>query len=200
MRLKSMNPSRLWTDYVITNQASGKSYRLALRGWQPGESYCSCPDFRKNTLGTCKHIIYALKRGRAKFSRKVQNTPATVDGICVYLKYGRSIELRLLLPGNLKREVKAKLGPLQGKVIEDPKDLLLRIGQVERLGASVTIYPDAEEYMQQKLFQARMAAIAGDIRRDPAAHPLRSTLLKAKLRPYQLAGIAFCPGALRDTP
>jgi hypothetical protein len=63
MHLKSMQPKRLWTDYVITNQASGKSYRIALRGWQPGESYCSCPDFRKNTLGTCKHIIYAQKRG-----------------------------------------------------------------------------------------------------------------------------------------
>jgi superfamily II DNA or RNA helicase len=197
MRLQSMDPGRLWTDYVITNQASGKSYRLALRGWQPGESFCSCPDFRKNTLGTCKHIIYALKRGRAKFSRKVQNKPATVDEICVYLKYGRSIELRLLLPGNLKRAVKTKLGPLHGKAIEDPKDLLQRIGQVERLGASVTIYPDAEEYMQQKLFQARMAAIADDIRKDPAAHPLRSTLLKAKLRPYQLDGIAFAAGAGR---
>jgi superfamily II DNA or RNA helicase len=198
MRLKSMDPGRLWTDYVITNQASGKSYRLALRGLQPGESYCSCPDFRKNTLGTCKHIIYALKRGRAKFSRKVQNTPASVDEICVYLKYGRSMELRVLLPGNLKKEVKSKLGPLQGKAIQDSKDLLQRIGQVERLGASVTIYPDAEEYMQKKLFQARMAAIAADIRKDPAVHPLRSTLLKAKLRPYQLDGIAFAAGAGRS--
>ena len=61
MRLQSMNPKQLWTDYIITSAGSGKSYRLALRGWQSGESYCSCPDFRKNTLGTCKHIIYALK-------------------------------------------------------------------------------------------------------------------------------------------
>ena len=52
MRLVSMNPHELWTDYVVTNQVSGKSYRIALRGRQPGESYCSCPDFRKNTLGT----------------------------------------------------------------------------------------------------------------------------------------------------
>ena len=200
MRLKSMDPGRLWTDYVITNQASGKSYRLALRGWQPGESYCSCPDFRKNTLGTCKHIIYALKRGRAKFSKKVQNTPAIVDDICVYLKYGRRLELRLLLPENLNRKVKTKLEPLQGKAIEDQTDLLHRIGQVERLGASVTIYPDAEEYLQKRLFQARMAAIATDIRKDPTAHPLRSTLLKDKLRPYQLDGIAFCPGAHRHAP
>ena len=50
MRLNSMNPLELWTDYIITSYGSGKSYRFALRGWEPGESYCSCPDFRKNTL------------------------------------------------------------------------------------------------------------------------------------------------------
>jgi SNF2 family DNA or RNA helicase len=197
MRLKSMDPKRLWTDYVITNQASGKSYRIALRGWEAGESYCSCPDFRKNTLGTCKHIIYALSRGRAKFSKKVQDTPATVDEICVYIKYGRRLELRLLLPENLKTGVETILGPLRGKAIEDPRDLLRRISQAERLGTPVTLYPDAEEYMQQKLFQARMTAVAEDIRKDPASHPLRSTLLKAKLRPYQLDGIAFAAGAGR---
>ena len=105
MRLKSMNPELLWTDYVVTNQASGKSYRLALRGWQPGESYCSCPDFRKNTLGTCKHIIYALKRGRAKFRKKVRNTPAPVETFSVYLQYGLVLELRLLLPENITTHV-----------------------------------------------------------------------------------------------
>ena len=45
MRLNSMNSQELWTDYTITSYASGKSYRIALRGWQPGESFCSCPDF-----------------------------------------------------------------------------------------------------------------------------------------------------------
>ncbi|HSO20476.1 MAG TPA: DEAD/DEAH box helicase, partial [Desulfosarcina sp.] len=75
--------------------------------------------------------------------------------------------------------------------IDDPRDLLHRIAQVERLGTSVTIYPDAEEYIQQLLFQRRMAAVTAEIRADPAAHPLRTTLLKTALRPYQLDGIAF---------
>ena len=47
MRLTSVDPEAIWTDYTLTNVASGKSYRVALRGWLPGESYCSCPDFRK---------------------------------------------------------------------------------------------------------------------------------------------------------
>lgn len=38
MRLKSMNSRELWTDYIITSYGTGKSYRIALRGWEPGES------------------------------------------------------------------------------------------------------------------------------------------------------------------
>jgi hypothetical protein len=197
MRLTAMTPGQLWSDYVITNRISGKSYRLALRGWEPGESYCSCPDFRKNTLGTCKHILYALARGRAKFGKAEQETPARIDGICVYLKYGRDIELRLLLPSDLQKPVASVLGPLRGKSIQDVQDLMRRIAQVERLGTPVAIYPDAEEYLQKLLFQARMTAVTAEIRKDPAAHPLRTTLLKTELRPYQLDGIAFAAGAGR---
>ena len=81
MRLRSLDPHTLWTDYILTSQVSGKSYRIALRGWELGESYCSCPDFRKNTLGTCKHIIYALERVRKKFNKKVRQTPAEIKDI-----------------------------------------------------------------------------------------------------------------------
>ena len=197
MRLKSMDPRRLWTDYVITNRASGKSYRLALRGWQPGESYCTCPDFRKNTLGTCKHILYALERGRSKFSKKVQATLYKATEICVYLSYGSQLELRLLLPESMPAPVRKLLAPLTGSPISDPRDLLRRIARVEQSGTPVTIYPDAEEYLQQRLFQLRMAERVAEIRRDPAAHPLRRELLKVELLPYQLDGIAFAAGAGR---
>lgn len=197
MRLKSMNPDRLWTDYVITNAVSGKSYRIALRGWKPGESYCSCPDFRKNTLGTCKHILYALERGKSKFNKVVQNTPAVVEDISIYVKYGTRMELRLLLPKGLDADVWNMLSPFKGKSIEDPRDLLRRIRQVEQMGTLVTIYPDAEEYIQQRLFQERMADTTAEIRKDPARHPLRTSLLDAELRPYQLDGIAFAVGVGR---
>ena len=66
-RLQSGNPKIPWADYVVTSAASGKTYRVALRGVERGESYCSCPDFRTNTLGTCKHIMYALQRVRRRF-------------------------------------------------------------------------------------------------------------------------------------
>src|SRR2546429_5103780 len=54
MIVKSAEPEQPWTDYAVSNTISGKTYRVAVRGREPGDSYCSCPDFRTNTLGTCK--------------------------------------------------------------------------------------------------------------------------------------------------
>jgi SNF2 family DNA or RNA helicase len=197
MRLRSLHPQTLWTDYILTSLASGKSYRIALRGWELGESYCSCPDFRKNTLGTCKHIIYALDRVKKKFNQSVKNTPAVIEDLCVYLRYGRQLQLRMLIPDNLSPEVSNLLRPFKNKVITNLKKLIRSIRQIENLDVPVIIYPDAEEYINQRLFQNSMAKTVAKIRQNPKAHPLRRTLLKTELLPYQLDGVAFAAGAGR---
>jgi len=97
MRLTSTDPGKLWTDYTITSALSGKTYRVALRGWQRYESYCSCPDFRKNTLGTCKHILSALGKVKRRFPARVHKARHETRGIAVHLAYGQELELRLLL-------------------------------------------------------------------------------------------------------
>jgi superfamily II DNA or RNA helicase len=197
MRLRSLDPSTLWTDYLLTSQVSGKSYRIALRGWELGESYCSCPDFRKNTLGTCKHIIYALDKARKKFNKTVRETPAEITDICVYLRYGQQLQLGMLIPDNLSPEISKHLKPFKDRAIQNVKDLIRCIRRVENLDVPVTVYPDAEEFINQKLFQERMAEAAAGIRKNPKNHPLRKTLLKTKLLPYQLDGVAFAAGAGR---
>jgi hypothetical protein len=52
-------------DYRVKS-ASGKTYRVAMRGPGLFENYCSCPDFGVNTLGTCKHIEALLLRLRKR--------------------------------------------------------------------------------------------------------------------------------------
>ena len=75
MTVRSADPKRPWTDYRVTNASSGRSYRVALRGRERGESYCSCPDFRKNTLGTCKHVLHVLDKVKRRFTRAQLNRP-----------------------------------------------------------------------------------------------------------------------------
>lgn len=197
MQVKSVTSKVLWSDYLVTNATSGKTYRVALRGWELGDSYCSCPDFRKNTLGTCKHILHALAKVEKRFSAAARNKPYRQTQIALHLHYGKTLELRLLLPAALSPPVAKVVKPWRDKAINKGHELLKHLQQLERLGASVLIYPDAEEYLERLLFHERTQTIVSAIRRAPDTHPLRENLLQVPLLPYQLDGIAFAVGAGR---
>jgi SNF2 family DNA or RNA helicase len=115
----------------------------------------------------------------------------------VHLSYGKELELRLLVPARLDDATSAIVRPIRDRPITDLQDLLKRIRRLEARDVAVTVYPDAEEYIQTRLLQQRIAAAVAEIRRSPKAHPLRKTLLKIDVLPYQLDGIAFAAGAGR---
>ena len=197
MTVRSAEPKTPWTDYTVTSLESGRTYRVALRSADRGDSYCACPDFRKNTLGTCKHILHVLDKVRRRLPARALRKPYVRTDISVHLRYGDETELHLAVPPNLPREARAVVAPLLGAPIADVRDLVRRIARLERLDQTVTVYPDAEEHIQRRLFQARIRAKVDEIRADPARHPLRRSLLRAELLPYQLDGIAFAAGAGR---
>ena len=197
MTVQSQDASTPWTDYTVTSALSGKTYRIALRGNNPGDSFCSCPDFRTNTLGTCKHILHCLDKTRRRLGTKALAKPYRRDSISVAVQYGGELELRLLLPEKLDDETASIVGKLRNQPIDDVHDLLKRIRHLERSGQQVTIYPDAEEYIQQQLFQDQVSEHVAEIRRNPKSHSLRTELLRTELLPYQLDGIAFAVGAGR---
>lgn len=197
MKIQSNDASRPWVDYKVTSALSGKSYRVALRGPNPGDSFCSCPDFRTNTLGTCKHILHTLTKVRRRLGPRRMAKRYRHDEICVAIKYGHQLELRMFLPEQLDQDTLAIVNGLDQRPIKDVRDLLKCVRLLERNGQRVTIYPDAEEYIQQRLYQQQIADHVAQIRRDPHAHPLRTQLLRTELLPYQLDGIAFAVGAGR---
>lgn len=197
MQVKTGDCQTPWTDYVVTSTLSGKSYRVALRGLELGQSYCSCPDFRANTLGTCKHILHVLSKVRRRFDPRQLKTPYKRRRISVYLKYDQQVTLALGLPDDLPPQVLTLAETWQARGDADPGALVKLIEQLGALGRQVHIYPDAEEYIERSLIAARLANRCAEIRRDPHNHPLRKTLLKVPLLPYQMDGVAFAAGAGR---
>lgn len=197
MQCTPVETNELWTDYIVTNKNSGKTYRVALRGWERGDSYCSCPDFRKNTLGTCKHILFVIDNVKKRFSQKKQQEPHRRTRFGLHVHYGHDTELRLLIPEQISPETRRIIEPIAERPIDDVHDLLERIRHLEQAGWPVTIYPDAEELINRRLFMKRIQSVVAEIRQDPANHPLRQSLLKCELLPYQLDGIAFVIGAGR---
>lgn len=199
MKVASADPAQPWTDYTVISEMSGKTYRVALRSLdaKSGVSYCSCPDFRTNTLGTCKHLMKVQKLVKRKFTPAQLKKPYRRKRIAVHLRYDGGTTLRVEAPAVLSDAVAELIQPLRDRAIEDVSDLLTKLQKLEGLGQSFHIYPDAEEFIQQRLHALRLRKKVTEIRRDPANHPLRSELLKIKLLPYQLDGIAFVAGAGR---
>ena len=98
MKIAAADPGQPWTDYTVTSLLSGKSYRVALRSLERGPSYCSCPDFRSNTLGTCKHILHVQAKVKRKFDVRALNKPYRRKRIAVHLAYDGEATLRVAVP------------------------------------------------------------------------------------------------------
>ncbi len=204
-RIKANDKTTPWTDYLVASEISGKTYRVALRGTEPGDSFCSCPDFKTNRLGTCKHIMHLLRRIEKQFDDKEIDKPYRNSEAIVYLRYQEHRTLHLALPDKTDEcdcdDCKATMKIAKkflAKPIEDVHALLKAVAKMEAVGQSVTIYPDAEEWIRDRLHRDRIASLVTDIRANPKKHPLRKTLLGVELLPYQLDGIAFAVGAGRD--
>ncbi len=197
MTIKSTDVDRPWTDYLVTNLLSGKTYRVTLHGLEPGDSYCSCPDFRTNTLGTCKHILKVAAKVKRQFKPQQLRRKHRTKQLALHLHYGHEVTLRLLTPEKLDAVATEIVAPLLDRAIEDVSDLMQRLTRLQKAGHEVHIYPDAEEFIQKRCDQQRLQAVAGKLRVDPARHPLRTELLKVPLLPYQLDGVAFAVGSGR---
>ncbi|MBL8797963.1 MAG: DEAD/DEAH box helicase [Planctomycetia bacterium] len=92
---KNLGDEPIFSEFEVANPQTKRAYRVQIRGQQPGDNHCSCPDFATNTLGTCKHIEFTL----AQLERKRGGLTALKAGQQpeyseVYLHYGAQREVR----------------------------------------------------------------------------------------------------------
>lgn len=197
MALRSLDQGSPWADYIVTSHQSGRTYRVTLHGLQPGDCYCSCPDFRTNRLGTCKHILQTLEKVRKRFTKGELAKPYRLKQAALSLVYGEQLGLRFHLPDGTEAEVLKIVGKATAEPLTDASEAVRRIRRLERAGQDVLIYPDAEDWIEQQLAREKLRSLTEAIRQDPDGHPLRKSLLKTELLPYQMDGVAFAAGAGR---
>src|SRR5437867_12749088 len=58
--LKNTGGHPIFSEFAVTNPESQNIYRVAIRGSEPGNNVCSCPDFAPNTPGTVNPTQFAL--------------------------------------------------------------------------------------------------------------------------------------------
>lgn len=88
----------VYGDYTVKGSNSHGTYKVALRSADSSLNFCSCPDFKTNQLGTCKHIEAVLLK--IKSSRKLKKElshPYVPPYSSVYLDYRgvRKVRLRI---------------------------------------------------------------------------------------------------------
>jgi superfamily II DNA or RNA helicase len=197
MKLASCDSAKPWTEYTVTSQESGKTYRVALRGTELGQSYCSCPDFRTNQLGICKHILHTISKVEKKFSKAQLSKPYLRKNLSLRVDYGETLGLRFNLPAKMDEATMKVLNKEGEKLHTDVDRVVSLIRKLEKSGIEVHVYPDAEAYIEARLLQKRIQQKTDEVRQSPENHPLREQLLRVPLLPYQIDGIAFAVGAGR---
>ena len=61
-KIRNVGDHPVFSDFMVFNPESSNEYKVAIRDYEFGMNFCSCPDFKKNGLGTCKHVEYVLKQ------------------------------------------------------------------------------------------------------------------------------------------
>ncbi len=202
-KLKNIGDHPIFSEFLLTNPESDKTYKIAVRGDSPGDNYCSCPDYGINNIGTCKHIEFTLsmlmkKKGAKKVLKEGYVPPYSE----VYLSYG------------LKREVRFKAG-------KDAPDKLLSLANtffdsegvlkdehilnfhrfLNRIprnnGHEVRCYDDVMAYIAEHQDAEHRRRVIETHLKDGMDSPAFKNILKTELYPYQREGALFAVNAGR---
>ena len=202
--LENRGDQPFFSEFRVGNPQSKASYRVAIRGLNAGENYCSCPDYATNELGTCKHIEFVLarlekKRGaKAAFAQGWRPAFSEIylrnDGArAVYFRAGSDC------PPAVMKAASRLFDASRGGVLPEE-----RFGKLEHFlaaaaksGHELRAYDDALDFIAGRRDAARRAEVLDSLFPRGAADKKLAKLLKAPLYPYQAEGALFAVRAGR---
>jgi SNF2 family DNA or RNA helicase len=191
--IQNQGRNRVFSDYQVSNPASGGVYQVSIRGFEVGDNACTCPDFRTNTLGTCKHIEAVLAVLRAETPPQLQSRKATVTRPEVYLHYGEQLRLGLHLPPRCSDQLRhlAERFFNDDGTWKDGEQYDELVEAVNTVPEQVTIFSDAMEHIDRETERRLMAHREEVLLRELELNRLNLDLLKVPLYPYQMRGALF---------
>ncbi len=202
--LENRGDQAFFSEFRVVNPQSKASYRVAIRGPNAGDNYCSCPDYATNELGTCKHVEFVLarleqKRGaKAAFARGWRPAFSEIylrnDGRrAVYFRAGSDCP-----PAVMKAAARVFDASRGGLLPEE------HFGELEHLLAKaakcrheVRAYDDALDFVAGRRDAARRAEVLAGLFPRGASDRKLAKLLEAPMYPYQAEGALFAVRAGR---
>jgi SNF2 family DNA or RNA helicase len=192
-QIENLGKNRVFSDYRVSNPDSGGQYTVAVRGFDVGDNTCTCPDFKSNTLGTCKHIEAVIDHLQADLPAHLQKKKAAVTRPEIYLHYGEQLQLGIHLPprhsdklARLSASYFDEKGLWSGK--SKYRDL---IRDVDEIPEAITFFTDAMEFVGVEIERMEMLAREQEWLKQLEAGTLDLNLLTVPLYDYQTRGALF---------
>lgn len=202
-KLTNVGDQSVFSEFLVHNPDSRNTYRVAIRGVQPGDNYCSCADYATNELGTCKHIEFTLGRLSRKRDHKAELHAGYHPTFSeVYVKYGSQREVCFRAgaecPDELAR-LALKYFDAEGRLRGNSYFLFEKfLEQSADIAADLRCYDDALSLIANvRDEQSRRKTIAKAFP-DGANSSAFDTLLRVKLYDYQREGALFAAQAGRS--
>ncbi len=201
-KVENLGDEPVFSEFRVLNPQTSRAYRVAIRGPKAGDNYCSCPDYAVNTLGTCKHIEYVVRKlrrnrdGKREFTKRY--SPEFSE---IYLQYGAERRVRFSCgcscPDSVSK-VSRRLSDNRN-VIEPANYGALRVlgDAAAKAGHELRVHEDAAQYMAEVLSQESTRQRIKDLLPRGADDPAFARLLKVNLYPYQRVGALFAAMAGR---
>lgn len=164
----------------------GVLYKIMFRNRQKELGYCTCPDYRTNKLGTCKHLLFAFNQAKES-APDLLTQPAHYPFVEIFPDPLHDYSIAWFGPQPEQLELAELLNEYfdSDHRLKPEKTLdMVRFLYQARDYKQVRIRPEAQEIVE-KAYNQRM------LEQVKQQHSLDYSVIKAKLFPHQREGVEF---------
>lgn len=200
-KITNIGDGLAYSDYIVYNNQTKNTYKVALRSSDNSLNFCSCYDFKTNQLGTCKHIEAVLQYANKKPSlRKALKQRYETSYSSMYMEYRGERKVIFRLGTDNISEYKKMLKPFVDNNYSltekgyDAIDTILQNAFI--INPSFRCYEDALAHIisvREKKHREQFLQPCIKTNKLPAIKSL-----KVNPFPYQTEGILFCATAGRS--
>jgi superfamily II DNA or RNA helicase len=201
-KLQNTTDEPVFSDFLVTNPQTQRTYRVGIRGGRIGDNHCTCPDFAVNTLGTCKHIEFVLGRlERRRATRQLLQAGYEPPFSEIYLRYGAQRHVALRVGSSCPHELRRQLQrDFNAHSLLRPEayarfDKLLH--ELNASGHEVRCDEQAIHFIAQVRDREQLRRRIDRAFPEGIDTPAFQRLLRVQLYPYQRAGALFLAGSGR---
>lgn len=187
-----------YSSFAVRAKSTLNPYRVEIRSLDRHENTCSCPDFRVNGLGTCKHVEAVLaklrKKGAKAFAVAMAAGPSLAEA---YLVRRGTPEVRLMMPVKAPKTARNFFSPFfgaDGRLLGEPSSAVPALVRAWKQAADkvrlcARVSSDVEEWANELARRTARVQAREYFLADVKAGKRSMDVVRHKLYPYQEEGM-----------